>query len=636
MPSTETSSEPWSIERARTTYSLRHWGDGYFDVSDAGHMIVRPDRNPDHAGIDLYALAGEIQASGLPLPVLARFVDVLHDRVDVLCAAFADATAASGFAGHHTAVYPIKVNQQRSVVEAIANHGGARVGLEAGSKPELTAILALLPETGTIVCNGYKDREYIRRALIGQQLGHRVYIVVEKLSELERVIEAAQQMEIRPRLGLRMRLATIGKGNWQNTGGEKAKFGLSATEVLRVIDRLRESAMLDSLQMLHFHLGSQIANLADIERGVGEAARHYAALRQLGAAIDCVDVGGGLGIDYEGTRSRSFCSINYSLSEYAAVVVQGLSDICAAHGLPHPDIITESGRAMTAHHAVLITNVIDCERIGGQAQPPPVTENEPEVIHKLWHALSDAGEQRSGVETFHAATQDVAQARQMYVRGELNLQQRARAEQIYVAILRAVQAVLQPRRRGAEQIVDELNEVLADRYFCNFSIFQSTPDVWGIDQVFPVVPLHRLDEAPTRRGVIRDLTCDSDGRIDRYVDSAGVESTLPLHAPRSGEPYLLGIFLLGAYQEILGDMHNLFGDTNSVDVQLTVDGGHQLVHKQHGDTVAAVLRYVHIHADELRRAYADKLAQTDLNQAQRDACLDELERGLDGYTYLLD
>jgi arginine decarboxylase len=627
------SMQDWDIQQARDTYNVAHWGGEYFAVNGKGHLEVRPRRDAAKPGIDLYELSREAQAAGLSLPLLLRFSDILHDRVDTLCNAFAHARDAAGYRGSYTAVYPIKVNQQQSVVEEILRHGGARVGLEAGSKPELMAVLALSRPDGVIVCNGYKDREYIRLALIGRRLGHRVYIVVEKLSELATVIEEARKLEVQPLLGIRVRLASIGHGKWQNTGGDKSKFGLSAAQALAAVKTLRADGMLDSLQLMHFHLGSQVANVRDIQRGVREAARYYAELRALKVDIRCVDVGGGLGIDYEGTRSRSDCSMNYSVQEYANNVIHTLWEICEQQGLPHPDVITESGRAMTAHHAVLITNVIDIEQAPVDKPLAPPGDDEPLIVHDLWQALQDLNA-RSVLESYHDAEHWVGEAQSMYTHGVLNLAQRARAEELYFAICAGVRALLRPETRAHRELLDELNEKLADKYFCNFSLFQSLPDVWAIDQVFPIMPLHRLDERPARRAVIEDLTCDSDGRIDHYVDREGVESTLPLHDIRRGEPYLLGVFLVGAYQEILGDMHNLFGDTDAVNVELTADGGHRLVAPQRGDTVDELLRYVHFDADELLAAYRRKLDQADLAEPLRKAYLGELEEGLAGYTYL--
>lgn len=626
----------WNIQRAREVYSIAHWSAGYFDVNEAGRLVMRPDGTPNHPGVDLYDLTGELMQQGLTLPVLVRFSNILHHRVDTLYDAFTNAMKANEFEGKYTAVYPIKVNQQRSVVDEILSHGQERVGLEAGSKPELLAVLAhSRQEGGIIVCNGYKDREYLRLALIGMQLGHRVYIVIEKLSELELVIRESRSLNVLPLLGVRLRLSSLGAGKWQNTGGEKSKFGLSAAQVLRVIERLRENKMLESLQMMHFHMGSQIANIQDVQLGLREGARHYAELHHQGANIHVVNVGGGLGVDYEGTRSRSFCSMNYSLKEYANSVVHCLWQICAAQNIPHPDIVTESGRAMTAHHAVLITNLVDVEQAPGENNIKPLTEKEPQIIQDMWQGLNTLSD-RSTLETYHLAVHGLSQARTMYIHGVISLEQRARAEEIFYATCWKVRQRLQAGTRAHREVLDELNENLSDKYFFNFSLFQSIPDHWAFKQIFPIVPLHRLDEPPTRRAVLQDLTCDSDGRVALYVDSEGVETSLPIHTPRVDEPYLIGIFLVGAYQEILGDMHNLFGDTDSVHVDLT-DNGYRLSEASRGDSVGAVLRYVHFVREDLLAAYKKKVDKAcHLEAAQKKMYLEELAAGLEGYTYLED
>ena len=630
------------IQQARDIYNLVHWGGGYFDIADTGHLSAFPAR--DGHGIDLHALTREIRQAGLALPVLVRFGGILHDRVVRLCGAFAEAMWAHDYSGGYTAVYPIKVNQQQSVVRELLNAADGeqtRVGLEAGSKPELMAVLALSDaHGGRIVCNGYKDSEYVRLALIGQRLGHHVTLVLEQPSELELILRESRTLGVTPHLGVRVRLASIGRGNWQNTGGEKAKFGLSAQQVLAAVERLREANMLDALELLHCHMGSQLANIRDIQQGLRECARYYAELHHLGANIGTVDVGGGLGIDYEGTRSRSYCSMNYSLQEYANNVVHTLWEVCRAENLPQPHIITESGRALTAHHAMLITEVTDVEQAVSDAPIAPPLDGDAQILRDLWQGLqaldTPGANPRAVVEIYHDAVHWLAEAQSMYVHGVLDMAAKARAEAIYFATCARLRQRLNPGVRAQREILDELNEKLADKYFCNFSLFQSMPDVWAIEQVFPIVPLHRLDETPTRRGTLQDITCDSDGRIDQYVDGEGLESSLPLHAPRDGEPYWLGIFLLGAYQEILGDMHNLFGDTNAVDVRLDADGHHQLAHIQHGDTVAAVLRHVHFEPAWLLDSYRAQLAATTLPPQTQAAYLAELEAGLSGYTYLED
>ncbi len=623
----------WDINQARETYNIEHWGDGFFDVNAKGHITTRPRNNAAHPGVDLYEIAHEIRDAGLNWPVLVRVTHILHDRIDQLCGAFTKAAEEEGYQGRHTAVYPIKVNQQRTVVQHILAHGGDRVGLEAGSKPELMVVLAHAnANQGVIVCNGYKDREYIRLALIGQQLGHQVYIVVEKLSELDLVLAEAKDLGVRPTLGIRVRLASIGKGKWQNTGGEKSKFGLSATQVLAVVDRLKQLDMVDILQLVHCHLGSQLANIRDIQTGMNEVARYYSELRRLGAPIHKVDVGGGLGVDYEGTRSRSSCSMNYSVQEYANDVVHALWDICVANKLPHPDIITESGRAMTAHHAVLITDVIDYESVVDTRNLSAPLPDDPLVLRDMWQTLQ-ALSTRSTLEAYHDAVHWLAEAQAMYTHGILTLEQRAKIEQMYFAICQRVQATLQASTRAHREVLDELNEKMADKFFCNMSVFQSIPDSWAIDQIFPIVPLHRLDEAPTRRAMLQDLTCDSDGAVEAYVDRDTVETTLSVHEFRPGEPYLFGIFMVGAYQEILGDLHNLFGDTHSINLEFTADG-YRLVEPEEGDTVQEVLRYVHYSPEELSRRYREKTQRANVSEAQKRDYLRELDAGLQGYTYL--
>lgn len=627
------SAEGWDLEQARAVYSIAHWSNGYFDINDRGHLEARPAVDPALGTIDLHELNDRIQELGLSTPVLVRFADILHHRVDLLHGAFDSAITQLEYRGKYTPVYPIKVNQHHSVVSEILRHGNDRVGLEAGSKPELMAVLGVSGAGNRIiVCNGYKDREYIRMALIGRLLGNRVYIVVEKLSELEIVIEEAQALGISPLIGVRVRLASIGKGKWQNTGGEKSKFGLPAPQVLETVQRLREAGMIDSLRMLHFHLGSQIANILDIQRGMREAARYYSELRSMGAPVDCFDVGGGLGVDYEGTRSRSACSMNYSVDEYAWNVTHTLWEVCREHDLPHPDIVTESGRGMTAHHAVLITNVIDIEQVP-KGEPDPVGEDDPQVLKNLHVAYAEAASQ-SVVEVYHDAVHWLGAAQDMYTHGLLTLEQRARAERLYYLTCRRLHPLLQPSSRVHREIIDELNEKLADKFFCNFSVFQSIPDVWAIDQIFPIVPLHRLDEPPDCRAVILDITCDSDGRIDHYVDREGVETTLPLHVPRRGESYLIGIFMVGAYQEILGDMHNLFGDTHSVNVELDGAGGYRLRTEQVGNSVDSVLRYVHFDPPALLENLVSAVRTGPLDERQKALCLETLRAGISGYTYL--
>jgi len=625
----------WCINQARKLYNINHWGKPYFDINDKGNIVVSP-RQDSKTEIDLADVAQTLSKQNLSWPVLLRVTDILRDRVNSLCQAFQQATLKHGYQGNYTAVYPIKVNQQRTVVEHIIDQDQHNVGLEAGSKPELMIVLSHANEqNGVIVCNGYKDREYVRLALIGQKLGHRVYIVIEKLSELNLILEESKNLNIKPLLGIRVRLASIGKGNWQNTGGEKSKFGLSSSQVLQVIEQLKQQNALEYLQLIHCHLGSQLANIRDIQKGLQEVGRYFAELHKLGAPINQVDVGGGLGVDYEGTRSRSYCSMNYSIQEYANDVVHAMAQICAETNLPHPNIISESGRALSAHHALLITNVIGTESAPGLDEINKPDANEPRIIQNLWRTLQKL-DSRSALESYHDAVHWLAEAQETYTHGILSLAQRAKAEQIYFKICREIRPMLSPQSRSHREALDDLNEKLVDKCFFNLSIFQSLPDIWAIDQIFPIMPLQRLDEKPERNVRLQDLTCDSDGAIDHYVNGESIESTLPAHDMKPEENYLFGIFLVGAYQEILGDMHNLLGDTHSVNLELTEDGGYQLKESESGDMIDEILSYVHYDTDKLIENYQRKISAANLKPQEQALFLRELKAGLSGYSYLED
>lgn len=621
----------WSIDHARRTYSLPYWSEGYFDVDGRGQLVVQPDRTAGRE-IALAEVVDQARAQGLKLPLLVRFADILGDRLARMQAAFNQAMTALDYDGGYTAVYPIKVNQQLSVAGELVQRAGDRggFGLEAGSKPELIAVLAL-SRGGIVICNGYKDREYIRLALIGRKLGLDVFIVIEKPSELAAVLEEAAALNVTPLLGVRLRLASLGAGKWQNTGGDKAKFGLSPRQILDLVERLRAAGQLDALKLLHFHMGSQISNLRDIAGGMREATRYMTELARLGADIRYMDVGGGLGIDYEGTRSRSECSINYSLEQYAATVVEAIAEACASHDMAAPHVLTEAGRAMTAHHAVLIAGVSEVETAPLGDVPAP-REDEPAVIGHL-RAIVAGFDQRPALELYHEAVHYLAEGQARYAHGELSLDDRAVLDDLFYAIAHRVRERLKTHERAHRKVLDDLNDKLVDKYFVNFSVFQSIPDVWAIDQVFPIVPITRLDEAPSRHGVIADLTCDSDGRIDQYVDSEGVDSSLPLHPLRDGEAYRLAFFLVGAYQETLGDIHNLFGDTDSVDVVIENDG-FRLRHLRRGDSADRLLGYVGYDISDLRRLLAQKLDRAGLAAGERAVLHGQLEAGLTAYTYL--
>ncbi len=621
----------WTRHDAYQTYAIPHWGDGYFAISGQGHLIAHPRRHPDLGEVDLIEVVQQIKQEGLALPVLVRFTDILHDRVMHLSEAFAKARNDYHYQGEYTPVYPIKVNQQRSVVEAILHSPVPRIGLEAGSKPELLALLALAPKPATIICNGYKDAAYIRLALIGQRLGLNVFIVVEKLSELNLILQQAETLQIPPQLGIRIRLTSVTSGKWQNSGGEKAKFGLMPADALSMVQLLKGQGHLDWLQLMHFHVGSQVTDINALKIALREAGRYYTELRQLGAPIHMVDAGGGLGVDYEGTHSDSFCSINYSLEEYAHSIVRAFSEACAETGQPHPGIITESGRALTAHHAVLITHVIEVEQA---VADPPASESTPSPILSDLRRALERLDKDGLLSTFHDAQFDLREARAMFSQGKLSLSQLAEAECLNTVICQQVRSRLDIRLRAHRELLDELNDRLADKIFCNFSLFQSMPDAWAINQIFPVLPLQRLNQRPTRRGRIMDLTCDSDGSLQHYVDHQSIESTLPIHDIEPGEEYLIGFFMVGAYQEILGDMHNLFGDTHSVNVTLDGDGDWRLTEPRRGDHAADLLRYVHLSPENLQQHYRKKLAEADLPGNQRKAFENELISALNGYTYL--
>lgn len=629
----------WSASDALKVYNLPYWGGGFFHLDEQGQVVVAPDKSRPDCRIVLKDVIEQLRSQGYAAPVLLRFPDIIKSRVDALFGAFQQAIEGYGYEGQYQCVYPIKVNQQNQVLESItrAYQDKPRLGLEAGSKPELLAVLSHRHARGSvIVCNGYKDREYVRHALLGNMMGHKVYIVVEKTSELELVLSEAALLGVEPCIGVRARLASQGSGKWQASGGEKSKFGLSAAQILRMVERLHQEDKLGCLQLVHFHLGSQIANIRDIQGGIRECGRFYAELRRLGADIQVVDVGGGLGVDYEGSRSQSHCSANYSLREYANNVVWGIGDICREFELPHPTIVSESGRALTAHHAVLVSNIIGTERVQQRELDPP-EETAPLLLQNMWRSWEELNDEDPGLlEIFHDSVADLADVHAQYTMGFMNIAERAWAEELHINLCMRVKELLNPVNRQHRAMLDELNEKLADKCFVNFSLFQSLPDAWGIDQIFPVMPLTGLDRPPVRRGVVLDITCDSDGMIDHYVDGVGVETTLPMPEFGPDETCYMGFFLVGAYQEILGDLHNLFGDTHSADVCLDADGKPVISHITKGDTVDNLLRYVNINPDRIRHNYRRLAADLSVDEQIRTELLADLEAGLQGYTYLED
>ncbi len=630
----------WSIDAARALYRIEGWGAGFFDVNEHGHVVVRPDKDrPDHI-VDLYEITNDLEEQGIALPVLLRFSDILRSRIEDLTTRFEQAREEFGYTGGYTTVYPIKVNQQRHVVEEIVEFGkGSRVGLECGSKPELQAILGLAEDTEhVIVCNGYKDEEFMRLALMGQKLGHKVYIVIEQLSEIDVLLQVAEEMGVTPTAGVRIKLASRGFGRWKESGGEKSKFGLNSAQLMQAIDKLRAVNKLDVIKLIHFHLGSQITDIRFIKLGLTELTRFYVELRNLGLDITHVDVGGGLGVDYDGTNSTADASVNYSLQEYANDVVYTLAEACREHEIPMPHIISESGRALTAHHALLLIKVIDVESQADRPVPD-LTEDDHQLLHEMLADHRDASRKtvskRRVREIYHDMTFDKERAQELFNSGVFTLRERALAEQIYFATANVLAKSVSRKAGDFADIIADLDSTLVDRYFCNFSLFQSLPDSWAIDHVFPIMPIHRLGEEPTRRGTIQDVTCDSDGKIDRFAGEKSSDGSLELHEFHDGEPYMLGVFLTGAYQEILGDLHNLFGDTNAVHVRLAPNGGYDVTDLVHGDTVTEVLNYVQFRAPDLLQTFRRKVAGAKhITRQEANTFIADYVAGLEGYTYL--
>ena len=633
-PANQTASPPWTVADARELYNIEGWGVGYFRINQEGRVTVHPTKDPD-VGFDLFEMALDLEAQGLGLPLLLRFPDILRTRIEMLTEKFGIAIEEAEYEGRYTPVYPIKVNQQRHVLEELVAYGEEHgVGLEVGSKPELQAVLALNDRTDhLIICNGYKDEAYISLALMGKKLGHEVLIVVEKPSEVDVVLRVAERMQVEPTIGVRIKLSSPGAGRWSETAGDKSKFGLGSLELMRVIGRLREAGRESILRMVHFHLGSQIPDVRNVKHAMSEVARFYVEFRRLGLDVEYVDVGGGLGVDYDGSRSTGPASVNYSVQEYANDIVYALADACREEELPMPHIISESGRALTAHHAILLVRVIDLE-----TQAVEVPTEIPEEAHTLVHDLFEAYhgiDERSLREVFHDASYARSQMRSHFNSGVLSLPERAMCEALFFGIMNRVLELAQRDPDEWDDIIPEAEAILTDRYFCNFSLFQSLPDSWAIDQLFPIMPVHRLEEEPIRRGTLQDVTCDSDGKIDRFVGWREPKKSLELHPFRHGEDYVLGIFLTGAYQEILGDLHNLFGDTNAVHIYVNEEGGYEVGGVVHGDTVTEVLDYVRFDSHALITNFRRKIRKAEnLSREDANSFIADYIAGLAGYTYL--
>ncbi len=626
----------WTIRDSLELYNVEAWGSGYFGINAEGRVEVRPDGGPGR-GVDLLELVVDLRHRGLRTPLLVRFSDVLSHRIGFLAGSFQHAIDEYGYNGRLRSVFPIKVNQQRHVVEEIVELGRPHgVGLEAGSKPELLVALALLDTPDAlIICNGYKDRAYVETALLAQRLGRTPIIVIDRAHEIDLVIKTARELGIRPHIGVRGRLTTKGAGKWVESTGDRSKFGLSSVEIVNAVERLRHEDMLDCLELLHFHIGSQITSIRAHKDALREAARIFVGLHDLGARPSLIDVGGGLGVDYDGSQTNFHSSMNYTVQEYANDVVAAIQEVCDERDIDHPDIVTESGRATVAHHSMLVFDVLGVNEVLTGRPPGPVGEDDPKIVqdlHEIWTSIT----RKNAQEAYHDALALKEDASTLFAHGSLDLRARARVERLFWDCCEKILRVVRELRYVPEDL-EGLEKGLADTYYANFSVFQSAPDHWAVQQLFPVMPIHRLNEEPTRRGVFADLTCDSDGKIDRFIDPHDVKQVLELHN-WTGAPYYIGMFLLGAYQEILGDLHNLFGDTDAVHVKFDADGSYDIEHVVEGDEVSDVLSYVQYDrrtlSERVRRTVEAALRTGQITLEESARLRRRYKEGLEEYTYL--
>lgn len=625
----------WKIEDSEALYRIEGWGQPYFSINALGHVTVSP--KGDRGGsLDLFELVNALKQRNLGLPMLIRFSDILADRIERLNACFAKAIARYNYSGVYRGVFPVKCNQQRHLIEDLVKFGKPhQFGLEAGSKPELMIALALLDTPGALlICNGYKDREYIETAMLSQRLGQTPIIVLEQIEEVQLVIDASVSLGIQPILGVRAKLSTQGMGRWGTSSGDRAKFGLTIPEIIQAVEQLRAANLMDSLQLLHFHIGSQISAINVIKDAIQEASRIYVELAQLGANMKYLDVGGGLGVDYDGSHTNFYASKNYNMQNYANDIVAELKDACAESKLSVPTLISESGRAIASHQSVLIFDVLSTSDVPSETPEPP-QQGEPPIVQHLWETYQSINSENYQ-ETYHDAVQFKDEAISRFNLGILRLTERARVERIYWACCAKILGLTKQQEYVPDELED-LEKIMASIYYINLSVFQSAPDCWAIDQLFPIMPIHRLDQEPTQRGILADLTCDSDGKIDQFIDLRDVKSVLEMHSFKPGEPYYLGMFLNGAYQEIMGNLHNLFGDTNAVHIQLTPKG-YQIEHVVKGDTMTEVVGYVQYDAEDLvesiRQRTEQALQEKRITLSESQRLLQTYEQSLSRYTYL--
>ncbi|AKF03665.1 Biosynthetic arginine decarboxylase [Sandaracinus amylolyticus] len=633
----EHEAETWTIQRSADLYQVRGWGHPYFTINQAGRVEVVPDPERPSLTIDLYELVNDLDARGLELPLLLRFSDVLRDRIKRINECFAKAIDEYQYKGAYRGVFPVKVNQQKHFIDEVVEFGAPwRLGLEAGSKPELLIALSAEQEAGgLVICNGYKDQAYIETALLAQRFDKTVIVVLERIEELDFTFRAFAKTGIRPTIGVRAKLGSRGMGRWADSTGERAKFGLTASEIVEVVDRLQEKGMLDCLQLLHFHAGSQISSIIPIKQAVREAANIFAELAKMGASMRYLDVGGGLAVDYDGSKTDFHASKNYNIQEYAYDVVAAVKESCEKYDLTPPTIVTESGRAIAAHQSVLVYEVVGRNevRFGKPQDPGPKAHKILQQLFETYQGIAPKNLQ----EAFHDASQAKEEAESLFKFGYLGLRERAQAERLFWSCCEKISDYAKTMKRVPEE-VQQLDQVMAAMYYGNFSVFQSIPDSWAIDQLFPIMPIHRLNEEPTIKATIADLTCDSDGKVDHFIDVEDVKRVLPVHRWREGERYFMGIFLNGAYQEILGDLHNLFGDTNAVHVQLDGEGGYEVSHFVKGDTITQVLEYVEYEpgamVERVRRQAERARRQGLITFDQVKMLMKHYEESLGSYTYL--